>query len=438
MYANGIIDVNDDPLYIEMDNELSKYKTLSHSEIDWQKVYDNNIKLLEKTIDTRVLRGFILSIISINKDDVFVKLDEVMHHYHKVWIDIYKKLLSENNKQAKIQNKFFIDSVNELIEANNSYKVNISAKIVEEINDMFIVFNTELKTNFQQMTVNIKTDNADKEVINKSSNQVIPYKSIDSMDIREYREYFFSLGRNLLEKNILNLTGYSLFWEGVWGKIISEVPNKNNITEIRYPEQNTIDIVSNIKEFNYENINTALKNIFLNPFWFEGYKIFIDYSVKVEKVFIAEYMKTLVKLQLEKYKWLTKLCFSNQKPFCSTELYDFFCSVPEVKKDDNVKIEIENKKLPKEIVVNVKNKKDKNDFKSLKARLSAINEEIDGSLKSKVDGLIEIAETMKVNGFNNSADILYQEVLNIMDTTLLKDYLNIEYINIKNIQNNDK
>ena len=38
----------------------------------------------------------------------------------------------------------------------------------------------------------------------------------------------------------------------------------------------------------------------------------------------------------------------------------------------------------------------------------------------------------------NSADILYIEVINLMETTLLKDYLIEEYTNIKEQQHIDK
>ena len=86
----------------------------------------------------------------------------------------------------------------------------------------------------------------------------------------------------------------------------------------------------------------------------------------------------------------------------------------------------------------VKHKKENLDTKSLKARLNIINNELDNSIKSRVNGLISLAETMHANGLDNSADILYIEVINLMETTLLKDYLIEEYTNIKEQQHIDK
>ena len=109
-YANEINDIQDDALYVEMLEELSRYKTLSHSEIDWEKVYSNSLELLTKSLDTRIFRGFILSVISINNDDVFKKLCEVMHHYKSVWSNVYSLYAEKNSRQAKIQNKFFFNN----------------------------------------------------------------------------------------------------------------------------------------------------------------------------------------------------------------------------------------------------------------------------------------------------------------------------------------
>ena len=428
VYADEIVDIQDDVHYTEMYNELSKYKTLSHSEIDWHKVYTNSLDLLKKSLDTRVFRGFILGVISINTNDVFIKLNEVINHYHALWSNVYKKYAEENSKQAKIQNKFFTDTLNELIEANNTYKVNIPTEIVLNINAVIDDFNNNLNTNFQLMIVPAKKEDKPSENISQNNTLSISTKSIESMDTREYREYFFSLGRKLLEKDILNIAGYSLFWEGVWGRITQEVPHKNNITAVRYPEHNTIEIIKNISEYTSGNIIRALSNLLLNPFWFEGYKIFIDYSNKVNQHTIASHIKSLACLQLTKFEWITKLHFSNNESFCSRSLYNFF-------NDNQPHYRVEVVTEPSKPV---KHKKENLDTKSLKERLNIINNELDNSIKSRVNGLISLAETMHANGLDNSADILYIEVINLMETTLLKDYLIEEYTNIKEQQHIDK
>ena len=101
----------------------------------------------------------------------------------------------------------FTDTLNELIEANNTYKVNIPTEIVLNINAVIDDFNNNLNTNFQLMIVPAKKEDKPSENISQNNTLSISTKSIESMDTREYREYFFSLGRKLLEKDILNIAG---------------------------------------------------------------------------------------------------------------------------------------------------------------------------------------------------------------------------------------
>lgn len=428
MYANSVLDIQDDILYIEMNNELGKYKTLSHSEIDWHKVYSSSLSLFEQTIDTRVLRGFILSVISLNNQQVFESLGDIIKHYQNVWIKVYKEYKETNNRQAKIQNKFFTDPLNELIEANNTYKIKLPENIIGIINNAINDFNKELGSNFQLMIVPAKSIDEPKSNVEKSNTHSVATKSIESMDNREYREYFFLLGRKLLEKDIYNITAYSLFWEGVWGKINQEIPHKNNITSIRYPEPNTIETVKNVGDYTSANIVNVFTNLLLNPFWFEGYKMFIDYLNKINQCSIADYIKHMVLFQIKKYEWISKLYFSNNEPFCSQDVYNFFNEDTKKQQQQINNVEKKVKTKAKETL----------DTKSLKSRLNVINDDFDGSLKSRVTNLINMAEAMKANNMANNADILYGEVINIMETTLLKDYLLAEYTNIKEQQEIDK
>lgn len=435
MYANNILDISDDVLFVELSSELGKYKTLSHSEIDWQKVYDNSVTLLEQTLDTRVFRGFVLSTLSLNNDSVFIKLNEVLGHYHSIWKDVYELYTKEHTKKAKLQNKFFIDPINELIEANNTYKVNISSDIVSHINIFLTDFNNSLDAKFKMMVVPVKNESISQGENNTKSNvSSTSNKSIESMDRREYRDYFFNLGSKLLEKDITNLSAYSLFWEGVWGKISQEISHKNNITEIRYPELNTINMLKNIEEYTYEHISKSFSNLLLNPFWFEGYKIFIDYAISQKKEVVADHIKLLVKMQLEKYPWLINLCFSNQEKFCSEDLYNYYIS------EKTIEVTVE-KIIEKEIPViakPAKAKKEKTGVKSLVSQLHNIDDEVDESIKSKIDSLILIADAMSENNMSNNAALLYGEIIKLMESTILKDYLNEKYMQIKeNIQINE-
>ena len=78
MFAETVKDIQNDEQYIALYDEISKYKTLSHGEIQWERVFNESLSLLKISLDTRVLRGFILSIISLNDSKHFKLFQELL------------------------------------------------------------------------------------------------------------------------------------------------------------------------------------------------------------------------------------------------------------------------------------------------------------------------------------------------------------------------
>ena len=108
MFAETVKDIQNDEQYIALYDEISKYKTLSHGEIQWEKVFDESLALLKISLDTRVLRGFVLSIITLNNSKYFTLFQELLLHYTKYWKEAIKSFDKSNIRIVKIQNKFFL------------------------------------------------------------------------------------------------------------------------------------------------------------------------------------------------------------------------------------------------------------------------------------------------------------------------------------------
>ena len=254
-----------------------------------------------------------------------------------------------------------------------------------------------------------------KENISTYSNATL--KSIDSMDMREYREYFFNIAKVVLAVDILNPAGYNFFFEGCWGKIKKEPSHKNYITEIRFPQENTCSIVKNTAEFDYKNIISVFSNIMLNPFWFEGYKYFIELAEKHKAYNVAKQIRLLVLYSLNKFPALRELMFSNSTPFCSEELYKYFLG-------DNHAVQVKKEQET------IKNKKSHD--KSLQNILEDINSSVENSTKSYITSLLKIADILYDNSLENNAAIIYRQIAVLMENTYLKDYLTEEYEYIQN------
>lgn len=412
MFAETVKDIQNDEQYIALYDEISKYKTLSHGEIQWEKVFDESLALLKISLDTRVLRGFVLSIITLNNSKYFTLFQELLLHYTKYWKEAIKSFNKSNIRIVKIQNKFLQEALSELVENNNQQKINIDEECVKSINNSIDLLNNDFNFNIPKMVVFEKTKEEQKIKENISTYSSATFKSIESMDMREYREYFFNIAKVVLAVDILNPAGYNFFYEGCWGKITKEPAHKNNITEIRFPQENTCSIIKNTYEFNYQNIISMFSNIILNPFWFEGYKYFIDLAEKNKAYSVAKQIKLLVLYSLNKFPALKELMFSNSMPFCSEELYKFFLGDNQPKKEQET----------------VKKKKT---AKSLHNILEDINSSVENSTKSYITSLLKIADTLYDNSLENNAAIIYCQIAALMENTYLKDYLTEEYEHIQ-------
>lgn len=414
MFAETVKDIQNDEQYIALYDEISKYKTLSHEEIQWERVFNESLSLLKISLDTRVLRGFILSIISLNDSKHFKLFQELLIHYTKYWKEAIKNFDKSNIRIVKIQNKFLQNALIELVENNNQQKINIDEECIKSINNSINLLNNDFNFNIPQMIVFEKQKEVQKAKENISIYSSAVSKSIDSMDMREYREYFFNIAKVVLAVDILNPAGYNFFYEGCWGKITKEPSHNNNITEIRFPQENTHSIVKNTSEFDYQNIISVFSNIMLNPFWFEGYKYFIDLAEKHKAYNIANQIRLLVLYSLNKFPVLRELMFSNSTPFCSEELYKYFL------RDNNFKKEHETVK------------KTKSHNKSLHNILEDINRSVENSTKSYITSLLKIADTLYDNNLENNAAVIYSQIAALMENTYLKDYLTEEYGHIQN------
>ncbi|MDE7314817.1 MAG: type VI secretion system domain-containing protein, partial [Mucispirillum sp.] len=173
-------------------------------------------------------------------------------------------------------------------------------------------------------------------------------------------------------------------------------------------------IVKNTSKFDYQNIISMFSNIILNPFWFEGYKYFIDLAEKNKAYNIANQIRLLVLYSFNKFPALKELMFSNRAPFCSEELYKYFLEDNQSKKEQET----------------MKKKKAHN--KPLQNILEDINRSVGNSTKSYITSLLKIADTLYDNSLENNAAIIYRQIAALMENTYLKDYLTEEYEQIQN------
>ena len=72
-------------LYQLLENEMSKYKTLNHESIKWDKVYECSLELLEQhTIDAKIANYFMLSCLVLKNELCFDKLLKYYENFMQI------------------------------------------------------------------------------------------------------------------------------------------------------------------------------------------------------------------------------------------------------------------------------------------------------------------------------------------------------------------
>ncbi|EAH5171041.1 nucleobase:cation symporter, partial [Campylobacter jejuni] len=68
-----------------LEDEMSKYKTLNHENISWDKVYQySQFILLNHSLDFKICNYFLLSCFNLNNEECFEKLLLLFQHLKKL------------------------------------------------------------------------------------------------------------------------------------------------------------------------------------------------------------------------------------------------------------------------------------------------------------------------------------------------------------------
>ncbi|PAF46722.1 hypothetical protein BKH41_08685 [Helicobacter sp. 12S02232-10] len=404
--------------YNSIQEEMSKYKTLAHESIDWNSVYAYSLEILShSTLDTRILQYLILACISLNEVSKTNTLANVLNHYAIVW---EKSISNLSEKEKSTQKKFFYNALETLVSAINEGRLYILEEAFETIEKALGII-MQYSKNFPELTKSIPNPPQETSSVQIETPQVLktPKKinDLNALNDREYREYFVSLAQKFLEDDPERTIPFVLYAEATWGRLITMPEHKNQITSIPYPQENITKIFYEAHKFDLNTLMSLEDNLVINPFWFEGQRIFLEFLKKNYFFDIAASVTGII-LRLQKSRPnLLELKFNNGKNFLTPEDYSYF--------KDLFHHTIDQKLVPKS---------DKKEFvkQDLESKLKDIDMNIaPHSIRSKVNSLLKIADTLWEDKMFNSAKIIYAEIVKILENTSLKDWLEETYTRIK-------
>lgn len=392
-----------------LEDEMSKYKTLNHENISWDKVYQySQFILLNHSLDFKICNYFLLSCFNLNNEECFEKLLLLFQHL--------KKLIDENNAYILAQKRKIQNFIQNFIQEYNKTKVLISSEIVNQFITLFSEFENLLSCNFAKIEIAQVAPQLPKSPVTQVSVN-IRSDNINSLNEREYKNFYQKLAFELLEENENNLNIYALFTQAMWGKIRC-LPECNNekITKIRKPDADIIRILLSDKENDIEHIKCFMHELILNPFWIEGVQLFCDFLEKKKKNKQLDILIILTSDFISKFDTIELLRFQNGDFICKEEVYKYF-----VKSKENKKSFFSSKKTDKEHTLQ--------DFEQMLMNID--KENFNNSIMNNINSLLDMVKIFESKGMKKNSKILNIYLVELMEKTLLKDYLAEEYENAK-------
>ena len=410
---------SENELYISLIDEMSKYKTLTHDTIKWDFVYSSSLKALsEFSLDVKLLNFLAISAVNLNQKDSFKTLIEAFSFFLTT-LKQEPNLLAKNEKQVPAKKKIFAQTI-ELFTQAHREGINLDEADARAFNELVPELSRELSTHFDTLYIEEKNEQTQKVEEPKQPQKTEPNYSqsvsfgssdISTFSDREFREYFVNLSISLLKNDIKNLTAYSLIFEAMWGRIKALPVSSEQVTQIRYPDENLILLFKNMKEANLGNLEKFIRNLALNPFWIDGVRIFCEFLRSSGLSEQSELVSSMTLNFIEKLPDMKKLKFQSEEAFFSEESAKFF-----------------SKKETANFISSDDMKKDMS-FEELIKALD--RSKYTTNSQSELSFLLELSKIFTSQGMDNNAKVVYSQIVKFIENTELKDYLSDIYIKAK-------
>ena len=410
---------SENELYISLIDEMSKYKTLTHDTIKWDFVYSSSLKVLsEFSLDVKLLNFLAISAINLNQKDSFKTLIEAFSFFLTT-LKQEPNLLAKNEKQVPAKKKIFAQTIELFTQAHRD-GINLDETDARAFNELVPELSRELSTHFDTLYIEEKNKQTQKVEEPKQPQKTEPNYSqsvsfgssdISTFSDREFREYFVNLSISLLKNDIKNLTAYSLIFEAMWGRIKALPVSSEQVTQIRYPDENLILLFKNMKEASQENLEKFIRNLALNPFWIDGVRIFCEFLRSSGLSEQSELVSNMTLNFIEKFSDMKKLKFQSEEAFFSEESAKFF-----------------SKKESANFISSDDMKKDMS-FEELIKALD--RSKYTTNSQSELSFLLELSKIFTSQGMDNNAKVVYSQIVKFIENTELKDYLSDIYIKAK-------
>ncbi|MCV3509315.1 type VI secretion system domain-containing protein [Campylobacter sp. CNRCH_2016_3089] len=402
-----------------LEEEMTKYKTLNHEKIQWDKVYEYSLDILQNnSMDMKIFAYFSLSCLALNNEECFKIFLEIIIFTEKLFREKPENI-SKTSSILLNQKKKYKQIVENFINEFNKNSPKCSQVTAKSLNEYFEKLREILNCNFAKLNIKEEITQTKQSPLKSPVTQVnidIKNTKLSNLSDREYRTLLNNLAIELLENNIENTNAYSLFAEAAWGRLKTLPPHSDFVTKVRYPDRNLIKLLLDKNTNELDQIKCFINNLSLNPFWIEGFKLFCDFLHHHQKEHSLKILNLLTCNFILKFKDITKLRFDNGELMCKEDTFNYFVKQNQETNKKTLTTSDKNKKV-EQILIEIN------------------NENYNNSLFCNINSLIAMAQVFETNNMKNNAKIIYLQLVELMEKTLLKDYLSDEYNYAKNKTN---
>lgn len=416
---------SDDAFLDELQGEMSKYKTLAHETIKWDRVFDCSYKILQSfSLDTKFFSYLCIAATNINLPKNYEILKDVLKSFLEALKDDPQRL-GQTEKLLATKRKIFINSLDGFIEELNKQNLNCPQNFVDSMVSLLNELGKNINHKFASIDVSAYTSKqseyeSERPTQTQVANQVqsnahtaaslnfSAHTDIKSINDREYRDFFINLSLELLKDDLRNVNAYAIFMQALWGRIKALPASNDFITPVRYPEQNLIINIKNIESLNLENLRLFMQNLALNPFWIDGLMIFCKFLEKNNLSFIENFISEQVAVFLNIHIDIRKLKFQSSEDMCPKETFDFFMNQKGAKQENTSDKNIDDLDI-NEILMDINAKNTTNNS------------------RENLNSMLLMASAFSGKGMKSNAKAIYAQIVNFIENTELKEYLSDIY-----------
>ncbi|MDU8924526.1 type VI secretion system protein TssA [Pasteurellaceae bacterium LIM206] len=425
-------DIDEDPVWIELDGEMVKLGSLEHESLNIPQVQQKALTLLStKSKDVRIMAHFLRTLQHSGKAaELLLGLALFADYVETCWTDAPPKGVKKIRLGQQILKRFENMATNFNRSASRLEKDEARVQLerlkqcwteptlldeIELLSTRYTFIDAPIAEEAEIIVGKSVSPVANDVVASNipiSQTIVIEPIEIDQSNDKAWRNTLLKVAEYLVNKDAAESVGYQLRRYAIWHNITSAPPAENNKTQLAAI---SADRVAEYKAA-LENADINLwqeveYSLTLAPFWFEGHQLSAEIANRLGYMKVAVAIKESLNNFLDKLPILRKLTFSDNTPFLPETCYQW---LSQTNTTDNILHNNVN-----DINGSIETYYEE---RGLEETLKLINEQTYSDMREKVYAQLQSINLLNKCGLHSLAKQYYATLQASLEVVLVKDW----------------